>query len=223
MDNNLVNYQCLFNTEALKAKIRGLISIFGVMMSKINLSILTLAGLSVILGNFSTGVKPAHTRQLDSISSKNSIVSQAQERFFCDENGMYTTVNTERGSLPLIRWTDRSFPPPFTPLQRCQIVSERFQKFDNNGTLKYIKADTINSLPALCVAAYVGGECLPDGLLVTFKPGTDANQTLVKLLDQRVWAAKETIELNSESSGVVSEVDGTTYVNMELFLDWNDR
>ena len=198
-------------------------------MSKIISSISTLTGLSVIFGAFLISIKPGYTQQLDfTSSSKDSSatdlnVSQAQERFFCDENGMFTTVNTERGSLPLIRWTDRSFPPPFTPLQRCQIVSERFQKFDNNGTLKYIKADTVNDLPALCVAAYVGGECLPDGLLVTFKPGTDANQTLVKLLDRRVWAAKETIELNSESGGVVSEVNGTTYFNMELFLDWNNQ
>ena len=155
--------------------------------------------------------------------------SQAQDRFYCDENGMFTTVNTERGSLPLIRWSDRSFPPPFTPAQRCQIVSERFQKFDSNGTLKYIKADTINNLPALCVAAYKGGACLPNGLLVTFKPGTDPNETLVKLLDQRVWAASETISLSGNARGastsedaetIISNVDGTTYVNMELFLNW---
>ena len=198
-------------------------------MSKINLSISALTGLSIILGAFLISIKPSYTQQLDFTGSSqysvvtDTSVSQAQERFFCDENGMFTTVNTERGMLPLIRWTDRSFPPPFTPLQRCQIVSARFQKFDDNGTLKYIKADTVNNLPALCVAAYVGGECLPNGLLVTFKPGTDANQTLVKLLDRRVWAAKETIELNSESEGIVSEVDGTTYVNMELFLDWNNK
>ena len=199
-------------------------------MNKLKSSVLTLAGLSVVLGTSLISVKPGQTQQLDrtdsvkNLSASEQIVAQAQERFFCDENGMYTTVNTERGSLPLIRWTDRSFPPPFTPVQRCQIVSERFQKFDSNGTLKYIKADTINNLPALCVAAYAGGECLPDGLLVTFKPGTDANQTLVKILDQRVWAAKETIELSSESQeGVVSEIDGTTYVNMELFLDWNNQ
>lgn len=136
---------------------------------------------------------------------------------------------TERGSMPLIRWSDRSFPPPFTPSQRCQIVSERFQKFDDNGTLKYIKTGRINNLPVLCVAAYKGGGCLPDGLLVTFKPGTDPNKTLVKLLDQRVWAASETISLSSgdnAASGqesIISHLNGETYVNIEMFLDWSDR
>ena len=183
-------------------------------MIKSKLSVSIIAGLSVVLGSVLASAQP----------------SNAEDRFFCDENGMFTTVTTERGSLPLIRWSDRSFPPPFTPAQRCQIVSERFQKFDSNGTLKYIKADTINNLPALCVAAYKGGACLPDGLLVTFKPGTDPNETLIKLLDQRVWAASETISLSSGSQtspsgkeNIISDVDGTTYVNMELFLNGNQE
>ncbi|MEL6929815.1 MAG: COP23 domain-containing protein [Cyanobacteria bacterium J06600_6] len=146
--------------------------------------------------------------------------SQAQSRFSCDVSQMSTTVNTERGSIPLIRWADRSFPPPFTPEQRCQIVSNRFKKFDENGTLKYIKADIINNLPALCVAAYKGGSCLPDGLLVTFKPGTDANQTLLKILDRRVWAASGPIQLSSGGNDLVSQADGNTYINMEAFFDW---
>ena len=156
-----------------------------------------------------------------------SAVAQIQDRFACDTTQMSTTVQTERGSIPLIRWVDRSFPPPFTPKQRCQIVSDRFRKFDNNGTLKYIKADTINNLPALCVAAYKGGSCLPDGLLVTFKPGTDANQTLLKILDRRVWASGGAIRLsggtsNSNQESLISEVDGETYVNMEMFLQVNE-
>lgn len=153
--------------------------------------------------------------------------SQAQDRFSCDTNQMSTMVNTERGSIPLIRWIDRSFPPPFTPQQRCEIVSQRFRKFDNNGTLKYIKADTMSNLPVLCVAAYKGGSCLPDGLLVTFKPGTNANDALVKILDRRVWAAGDPLKFsstgNSNSETVVSQVNGETYVNMELFLDWTTQ
>lgn len=149
----------------------------------------------------------------------------AMDRFACDASIMSTTVQTERGSIPLIRWVDRSFPPPFTPEQRCQIVSERFKKFDNNGTLKYIKADTVNNLPALCVAAYKGGACLPNGLLVTFKPGTDANQALIKILDRRVWASNGTLELSSQdqSETLISEVNGETYVNLEMLLDWSNQ
>ena len=149
--------------------------------------------------------------------------SQAQERFSCDLTQVSTMVETERGLIPFLRWTDRSFPPPYTPQQRCQIVSERFRKFDRNSMLKYIKADTINNLPVLCVAAYRGGSCLPDGLLVTFKPGTNADAALIKILDRRVWATGEPYRLNSDNINkperVISQFDGKTYVNMALFLD----
>ena len=150
--------------------------------------------------------------------------AMAQDRFACDTNQMSTTVQTERGSIPLIRWVDRSFPPPFTPEQRCQIVSNRFKTFHNNGTLKYIKAETINNQPALCVAAYKGGSCLPNGLLVTFKPGTDANQALLKILDRRVWASSGPIRLSSKDQpeSIISQVNGETYVNMERFLDLSE-
>ena len=149
--------------------------------------------------------------------------SQAQSRFSCNQKQISTMVQTERGSIPLLRWTDRSFPPPYTPEQRCQIVSERFRKFDDNGTLKYIKADRLNNLPVLCIAAYKGGSCLPDGLLVTFKPGTNADTALAKILDRRVWAAGEPYRLCSndcanKSERVVSQFNSQTYVNMELFL-----
>ncbi|MEL6496775.1 MAG: COP23 domain-containing protein [Cyanobacteria bacterium J06623_7] len=154
--------------------------------------------------------------------------SQAQSRFSCNTNYLSTVVNTERGAIPLIRWTDRSFPPPFTPEQRCEIVSGRFRNFDANGTLKYIKADRINNLPVLCVAAYKGGSCLPNGLLVTFKPGTDANAALIKILDRRVWAAGDPIQLcssncTSDSERVISQVNGENYVDMELFLNWTEN
>ena len=188
---------------------------------KRNLLTQTMLGLSLTVGAIATGVESV----------------QAQDRFACDTQQMATTVLTERGSIPLIRWTDRSFPPPFTPEQRCQIVSDRFKTFHNNGTLKYIKADKINNLPALCAAAYEGGPCLPDGLLVTFKPGTDANQMLIRLLDRRVWAASGPIKLSSGSNqrsssepvtdkktkSAIAQIDGETYVDMELFLNWTDE
>ena len=72
------------------------------------------------------------------------------------------------------------------------------------------------------LASYKGGSCLPDGLLVTFKPGTNADAALIKILDRRVWA-REPYRLNSDNINkperVISQFDGKTYVNMALFLD----
>jgi len=151
--------------------------------------------------------------------------SHSQERFFCDEQQISTTVSTERGAVPLIQWTNNSFPPPYSPTERCKIVSERFQSFDRNGTLKYIKPDRINNLPVLCVAAYEGGSCLPNGLLVTFAPETDPNQALLRLLDRRVWAAEGAVNFcnGCNDNKIVSQVNGETFVNLEGFLKWGNN
>lgn len=177
--------------------------------TKSHLLLQALAGCGLLASTFVNYISPAH----------------AKERFFCDEQYLSTTVYTERGAVPLIRWTNTAFPPPYTPSERCKIVSQRFQDFEQNGTLKYVKADRINNLPVLCVAAYKGGSCLPDGLLVTFLPETDANQALLKLLDRRVWAAEGTVDFCNGCSEdrIVSEVDGKTYLNMEGFLYWGDN
>ncbi|MEL6927677.1 MAG: COP23 domain-containing protein [Cyanobacteria bacterium J06600_6] len=160
-----------------------------------------------------------------SIIFSHSQSANGQGRFFCDEQQISTTVTTERGAVPLIQWTNNSFPPPYSPTERCRIVSDRFQTFDHNGTLKYIKPDQINNLPVLCVAAYKGGSCLPNGLLVTFAPGTDANQALLRLLDRRVWAAKGAVNFcnGCDDNRIVSEVNGETFVDLESFLEWGDN
>ncbi|MDB9403022.1 COP23 domain-containing protein [Microcystis aeruginosa] len=79
------------------------------------------------------------------------------------EGGPATFVVTElAGNVELIRWQDDSFPPPHTPQQRCVIVSQRFQRFYSNGTLKFIKAAILRGEPILCVATFKGGPCLKD-------------------------------------------------------------
>ncbi|MDJ0593714.1 MAG: COP23 domain-containing protein [Pleurocapsa sp. MO_226.B13] len=171
---------------------------------KQNLLSKTILGLSIIAGAIAINLKSSY----------------GQDRFACGETRTATVFYSERGTIPIIRYVDRSFPPPYTPEQRCQIVSNRFKKFDNNGTLKYIKASQMNNLPVLCVAAYKGGSCLPDGLLVTFKPGTDANQALIKLLDRRVWGPPGPIKTcrGCDNSKLISEVNGETYFDLELFI-----
>ena len=176
---------------------------------KLDLSIKTVAGLGVILA--AIAVVPQFSN------------AQQKGRFFCDENQVKTMVQTERGSIPLIRWSDDSFPPPYSPVERCKIVSERFRQFDKNGTLKYIKADRINNLPVLCVAAYKGGSCLPNGLLVTFKSGTDPNNKLVRLLDNRARASEGGIVLSTGEGKLISQVNGETYVNMDTFFNFFDN
>ncbi|ELS04054.1 hypothetical protein Xen7305DRAFT_00037820 [Xenococcus sp. PCC 7305] len=146
--------------------------------------------------------------------------SSAQPRFFCDEQQMSTVVRTNQGELPMIRWMDGSFPPPWTPLERCREVTARFNTFNNNGTLKYMRAAMMNNNPVICVAGYKGGSCLPNGLLITLKVGSDPNVTFKRIIDRRIWATSGAVSLSDETQGdeLISEVDGTVYFDIEGLL-----
>lgn len=150
--------------------------------------------------------------------------SYGQQRFYCDETRLSTVVNSHWGELPMIRWTDESFPPPYTPAERCREVTARFNTFNNNGTLKYMSAGYMGNNPVICVAGYEGGSCLPNGLLITLQQGRDPNITLKRIIDRRVWATSGTVELTDNNpDGLISEVDGTVYVDVNTLLDGKEQ
>ena len=189
------------------------------MMIKPKLLIQTLMGMGLTLGAIAVSARPGNT----------------QDRFFCDENLVSTIVNTERGAITMIKWSDRSFAPPWTPVERCKEVSRRFQRFYDHGILRYVRTGEVNNQPVLCATQSQGESCIPESILVTFKPGTDPQLVLERLLDKRAWSSAGPIELsagngNNRSSGIVnlsggdedkeyiSQVDGETYLDIESFL-----
>jgi hypothetical protein len=107
------------------------------------------------------------------------------QKFFCaiSRDVPVTSVRTSSGPIPIIRWVDTAFPRPWTPEQRCEEISARFERFYNNGTLNFLRAGTYNRQMVLCVAGEKDGPCLPDGVLVTFQPGTNPRKTLERLQD----------------------------------------
>ena len=80
-------------------------------------------------------------------------------------------------------------------MERCREVTARFNQFNNNGTLKYVTTGEINNNPVICVAGYDKGECLRNGLLITLKFGSNPNIALKRILDSRIWATSETVQL----------------------------
>ncbi|MFM6133693.1 MAG: COP23 domain-containing protein, partial [Sphaerospermopsis kisseleviana] len=72
--------------------------------------------------------------------------------------------------------------PEYTPKQRCQEVSARFEKFYLTGTLNYLTAGIINGQPVVCSSA-VFGQCTADQVLFTLKEKTDADRITQQLSD----------------------------------------
>ncbi len=74
--------------------------------------------------------------------------------------------------------------------------------------------------PVICVAAYKGGSCLPNGLLITLKYGSDPNLAFKRIIDRRMWATSGSVYLSDKKNGdeLISEVDGTVYFDIEGLL-----
>ena len=170
-------------------------------------TIKTILGVGIIVNAITTSIQSSH----------------AEQKFSCDESQLSTSVQSHWGELPMIRWSSDSFPPPYTPLERCREVTARFNRFHNNGVLKYMSTGTIDNYPVICVAEYKGGDCLPEGLLITLKEGSDPNIALNRILDRRIPLIPP-IQLSSDKNvdnedEVVSEIDGKIYVDVEKWLN----
>ena len=135
--------------------------------------------------------------------------AQQRNQFYCDDKKSppTTIVRTSRGNVPVIRWTSDFFPPPLTPEERCKIVSQRFQEFQNQNKLQYITTGKWNGQLVVCVANSKDGDCT--GLLFTLKPGSDPSRTLAQLVNRPALAA----------GGILNESTGERlYIDMEEFI-----
>ncbi|MEL6438596.1 MAG: COP23 domain-containing protein [Cyanobacteria bacterium J06621_8] len=169
---------------------------------KIKLLAGMLAGLGIVLG--STLAKPAS--------------AQTNNTYYCAQlNGDWNTfVNTPRGRVNLIKWKIE-FGSEWTPQKRCVAVSQRFQKFLEQGNLKFIRTGNVNQQPVLCVANARGGSCPDENVLITLKQETDPEDILIRLVDFRRSVSGQTLTLSADDPGFYS--DGEFYVDVAKFLD----
>jgi hypothetical protein len=145
--------------------------------------------------------------------------SQAKTNtYYCAQlNGSWNTfVNTPRGRVTLINWV-RTVSKQWTPEARCSAVSQRFQKFLDNGTLKYIRTGNVNRHPVICIAENRGGNCPDPNVLITLQPGADPEEVLIQLIDFRRSVSGQTIVLSSDDAGFYQ--DGEFYVDLDKFLE----
>ena len=137
--------------------------------------------------------------------------------YYCAQlNGVYKTfVNTSRGRIALINWVN-SYSERWTTRNRCLEVSQRFQRFLENGTLKYIRTGIFNNTPVICVADYKGGFCPSGQILVTLPPGTDSEQVLVSMFDTDRRFDSGNVSLSDQ---VIFYRDEEIYINVDDFLE----
>jgi hypothetical protein len=117
----------------------------------------------------------------------------------------------------MIRWV-RSFTGKYNNIsQRCGEVSNRLDRFNRDGKLKYIRTGNVNTYPVLCVDAGVSGNTCPkSSVLVTLPKGTDSAQILQQKLDLRARASGRIIQLSGKQ--LVQYRNRDAYVNIDLLL-----
>ena len=144
--------------------------------------------------------------------SKQAKIAQAQTKkpqtteFVCTtkDRTPATVAKTPQGDVPVILWKYTGF-RGYTPQQRCLEVSNRFQRFYENGTLKFMATGRMNRENVVCVTESEDGPCL--GLLFTLRPGVNPNNSLKKLLAVR-----------NNAGGYLNETGDRIYINIEEYL-----
>lgn len=113
---------------------------------------------------------------------------QAGERvFYCDSGydkvtdkklpTTYTFYEGEKRSL--IRWTKHL--GNYTPQERCDVISPRFQEAYRKDGLSIITNGYMNNQPVICTANENGGDCVT--LLMTLRPTDNSLVILNELKD----------------------------------------
>ncbi len=142
---------------------------------------------------------------------------ETDARFFCGKTinaktgkAIPTTLaSTRRGNVAMIFWQSTFFAQQgkgFTPTDRCEEVSKRFQTFYQEGILSYLTTGQMNNQNVICVSDEYGGPC--QGLLLTLEPKDNPEQVLQELLNVRARAR-----------GAIVRSAGPSYIDVQDFLD----
>ncbi len=141
-----------------------------------------------------------------------------QRNFFCGiaEGSPATIVQSPRhGNVPIIIWDSGYFQAGgYDDQTRCNIVSNKFQYFYDQGSLKYFTAGRVNREPVICAVPSKGVACNRDTLLFTLKRESDPEATLQRLFAVRRGVTSQTLHENNNVSA-----QNRTYVDFEDFLE----
>lgn len=137
----------------------------------------------------------------------NSTQAQTTKGFTCDaRTSIPTTIyhNSQGGQEPWIKWVSEHFSESnWTPLSRCQTVSDRLEEYRQNGKLKYVTLGVENNQQIICVASRDNGPC--EGIVYTLRPGQDGVAALNNLF---AWGSgQQNLDSNYESSETIPYIN----------------
>ncbi|NEP77658.1 MAG: hypothetical protein F6K39_05425 [Okeania sp. SIO3B3] len=102
--------------------------------------------------------------------SQPSFAQKGKTVFFCGKSSTGTPTTYGRTAsgkrIPIISW-QKPWSNEFTPEKRCQIVSQKFQKAEEEGVLNYFTSGVASNSNVVCATRRYGGPC--DMVLFTLR------------------------------------------------------
>ena len=144
------------------------------------------------------------------------IASASSNKYHCQQvNGVYGVYSrVVRGDIQLMEFK-RDVNEEWSIASRCEEVAIRFQRYYDNGILRYIGAGSLNDQPVLCATAEKDQLCSDDNILVTLPPNTDPINSARLLMDTRGLARGRVIAVSGNGKVEVTTSNGNTYYDLE--------
>ncbi len=144
-------------------------------------------------------------------------IEASSNKYSCQEvNGIYGIYSrTERGDMRLMN-LKRDVSQDWSIVKRCEEIARRFQRFSDNGILRFIGSGYVSNEPVLCAVIEKGQLCNSENILVTLPAQTDPIGAARKLMDTRGLAYGRVIDVNGKEGKLESYVDGHTYYDLEV-------
>jgi len=148
----------------------------------------------------------------------------APATFRCSTSGgIFSTVaeHPDRGRVVFINWRTRYFESSgWTPRERCDHVSAKFQQFQQAQILVYIIPGRVNGQPVICASRDENGVTTPCNSatqLFTLQPGTDPNTVIRELanVNRDVNASPS----NQRSTSLLTNSKGETILHVDTQLE----
>jgi Circadian oscillating protein COP23 len=138
------------------------------------------------------------------ISAIPPTTAQTQVQFTCnqsydqqsDRRFPTTFAWTSKGKTAVIRWVKNL--GGYSPQDRCQDVSPRFQEAYDNGTLNLITNGKVKGQPVICTAKEYDAAC--ETVLMTLRPKEDSLKILNNLKD--IFEGSRQVGPIKNSSGI---------------------
>jgi hypothetical protein len=114
-------------------------------------------------------------------------------------------VPERKGHVRFIGWKSEYFNQSgWTPDERCQKVTQKFQEFYTQGRLNYLSYGKINGYPVICGFANPGETCNPSNQLFTVISNSNPKTILQRLMDIAEGKSSDFVLQNSKDQMYIS-------------------